>query len=133
MKAITAVRTHPLNVGTVVTVADNSGAKMARITGVKRGKGTKGRQMAAGIADHVKISIKKGLPEMKGQVLDAVVIRQKKEWRRLTGERISFEDNAVVILKDEKGDPKGTQIKGPMAREVSERWPGVAKIAGIVV
>ena len=132
MKAITAVRTHPLNVGTVVTVADNSGAKMARITGVKRGKGTKGRQMAAGIADHVKISIKKGLPEMKGQVLDAVVVRQKKEWRRRTGERISFEDNAIVIIKDEKGDPKGTQIKGPIAREVTERWPGIAKIAGVV-
>lgn len=133
MKAISAVRTKALNISTLVTVADNSGAKIARITGVKRGKSTKGRQLAAGIADHVKVSIRKGLPEMKGQVLDAVVIRQKKEWRRLTGERISFEDNAVVILKDEKGDPKGTQIKGPMAREVSERWPGVAKIAGIVV
>lgn len=88
--------------------------------------------MAAGIADHVKISIKKGLPEMKGQVLDAVVVRQKKEWRRRTGERISFEDNAIVIIKDEKGDPKGTQIKGPIAREVTERWPGIAKIAGVI-
>jgi len=132
MKAISAVRTHPLNIGTMVTVADNSGAKIARITGVKRGKSTKGRQMAAGIADHVKISVRKGLPEMKGQVLDAVVVRQKKEWRRRTGERISFEDNAIVIIKDEKGDPKGTQIKGPIAREVSERWPGIAKIAGVV-
>ena len=82
MKAIGAVRTHPLNIGTMVTVADNSGAKIARITGVKRGKSTKGRQMAAGIADHIKISVRKGLPEMKGQVLDAVVVRQKKEWRR---------------------------------------------------
>ena len=132
MKAISAVRTHPLNIGAVVTVADNSGAKMARITGVKRGKSTKGRQLAAGIADHVKISIRKGLPEMKGQVLDAVVVRQRKEWRRLTGERISFEDNAIVIIKDEKGDPKGTQIKGPIAREVTERWPGIAKIAGVI-
>ena len=132
MKAISAVRTHPLNIGAVVTVADNSGAKMARITGVKRGKSTKGRQLAAGIADHVKISIKKGLPEMKGQVLDAVVVRQRKEWRRLTGERISFEDNAIVIIKDDKADPKGTQIKGPIAREVTERWPGIAKIAGVV-
>jgi len=133
MKAISAVRTRALNIGAEVTVADNSGAKIARITGVKRGKSTKGRQLAAGIADHVKVSIRKGLPEMKGQVLDAVVVRQKKEWRRLTGERVSFEDNAVVILKDEKGDPKGTQVKGPMAREVSERWPGIAKIAGVVV
>ena len=133
MKPISAVRTMALNIGAVVTVADNSGAKIARITGVKRGKGTKGRQQCAGIADHVKVSIRKGLPEMKGQVLDAVVVRQKKEWRRLTGERVSFEDNAVVIIKDEKGDPKGTQIKGPIAREVNERWPGVAKIAGVIV
>lgn len=133
MKPISAARTKALNIGAQVIVADNSGAKIARITGVKRGKGTKGRQIAAGISDHVKVSIRKGLPEMKGQLLDAVVIRQKKEWRRLTGERISFEDNAVVIIKDEKGDPKGTQIKGPMAREVSERWPGIAKIAGVVV
>ena len=132
MKAISAVRTKALNISTLVTVADNSGAKIARITGVKRGKSTKGRQLAAGIADHVKISIRKGLPEMKGQVLDAVVVRQRKEWRRLTGERISFEDNAIVIIKDEKGDPKGTQIKGPIAREVTERWPGIAKIAGVV-
>ena len=58
--------------------------------------------------------------------------RQKKSYRRLSGERIAFEDNAVAILKDDKGNPKGTQIKGPIAREVLERWPQVAKIASIV-
>jgi large subunit ribosomal protein L14 len=70
---------------------------------------------------------------MKKQVFDAVIVRQKKEWRRLTGERISFADNAVAILKDEKGDPKGTQIKGPVAKEVQERWASVAKIASVIV
>jgi large subunit ribosomal protein L14 len=60
------------------------------------------------------------------------VIRQKRPYRRLTGERIAFEDNAVAILKDDKGNPKGTQIKGPIAREVLERWGSVAKIASIV-
>ena len=69
---------------------------------------------------------------MRGKVFDAVVVRQKKSWRRLTGERIAFEDNAVAILKDEKGNPKGTQIKGPIAREVMERWPTVAKLASVV-
>jgi len=69
---------------------------------------------------------------MKGKVFDAVVIRQKLSWRRKTGERIAFEDNAVAILKDDKGNPKGTQIKGPIAREVLERWPSVAKIASSV-
>jgi len=84
------------------------------------------------IADWVKVSVRKGNPKMKGQVFDAVVVRQKKLWRRKTGERVGFTDNAVVLLKDEKGNPKGTQIKGPIAREVQERWKEVAKIAPIV-
>ena len=58
--------------------------------------------------------------------------RQKRAYRRLNGERIAFEDNAVAILKDEKGNPKGTQIKGAVAREVLERWPQVAKIASSI-
>ncbi|MEK6882534.1 MAG: uL14 family ribosomal protein, partial [Nanoarchaeota archaeon] len=121
-----------LNVGAQVIASDNSGAKIVRIVGVKRGKGRKGRQMSAKIADWVKVSIRKGIPDMKGKVFDAVVIRQKKSYRRLTGERIAFEDNAVAILKDDKGNPKGTQIKGPVAREVMERWPSVAKLASVV-
>jgi len=133
MKAITAKRKHAMNLGAMLNVADNSGAKIVRLVSVKHGKGRKGKQMCAGIGDHVKVSIRKGIPEMRKQVFDAVIVRQRKEWRRLTGERISFSDNAVAILKDEKGDPKGTQIKGPIAREVAERWPSVAKIASIVV
>jgi len=70
---------------------------------------------------------------MKGVVFDAVVIRQKKPYRRNTGERVCFEDNAVALLKDEKGNPKGTQIKGPVAREVQERWKEVAKLAQFVL
>ena len=80
----------------------------------------------------VKVSIRKGNPEMKGHVFDAIVIRQRKPYRRKDGERVSFEDNAVAILKDEKGNPKGTQIKGPVAREVMERWSSVARIASTV-
>ena len=132
MKAISSVRPRGLNLGAIVVVADNCGGKLAKIVGVKRGKSVKGRQQSAGIADQVKVSIRSGIPEMAGQVFDAIVIRQRKEWRRRTGERICFEDNAVAILKDEKGNPKGTQIKGPIAREVNERWPLVSKIASIV-
>ena len=50
-----------------------------------------------------------------------------------TGERIMFEDNAVALLKDDKGNPKGTQIKGPVAKEVAERWKAVGKIAQFVL
>ncbi|MBI5803197.1 uL14 family ribosomal protein [Candidatus Pacearchaeota archaeon] len=129
MKAITAKATNALNLGAELVVADNSGGKIARLVGVKRGKGKKGRQVSAKIADWVKVSIRKGDPEMKGKVFDAVIIRVKKPYRRLNGERVSFEDNALAILKDDKGNPKGTQIKGVAAREVMERWAQVGKIA----
>ena len=133
MKPISAKATAGLNLGAKMIASDNSGAKIVRLVSVKRWKGKKRRQGRAKIADWVKVSIRKGVPDMKGKVFDAVVIRQKKSYRRLNGERIAFEDNAVAILKDDKGNPKATQIKGPIAREVLERWPSVAKIASIVV
>ena len=133
MKAVGARTTRALNLGAYVKVADNSGALIAKIVSVKHGKVGKGRQQYAKIADHVKVSIKKGVPDMKGNVFDAIVVRQKRPYRRLTGERIAFVDNAVVILKDDKGNPKGTQVKGPVAREINERWPQVAKIAKFVL
>lgn len=132
-KSISAKATRALNIGSMVIAADNSGARIVRITGVKGGKSTKRRQQYAKIADHVKVSVRAGKPDMKGQVFDAVVIRLKRPYRRLTGERVAFEDNAVALLKDDKGNPKGTQIKGPVAREVQERWQQVAKIAQFVL
>ncbi len=133
MKAIPARATRGLHIGSLVVAADNSGARIVRITGVKRGKVAKGTQQYAKIADYVKVSVRAGKPDMKGQVFDAVVIRQKRAYRRNTGERVMFEDNAVALMKDNKGNPKGTQIKGPVAREVAERWKGVAKIAQFVL
>lgn len=132
MKAVSARTTKGLNLGATLVAADNSGAKICRLVSVKRAKGTKGKQVAGKVADFVKVSIRKGVPDMRGKVFDAIIVRQKKSYRRLTGERIAFEDNAVAILKDDKGNPKGTQIKGPVAREVLERWPSVAKIAAFV-
>tara|TARA_Y100000310_G_C20555884_1_gene750497 strand:+ start:586 stop:984 length:399 start_codon:yes stop_codon:yes gene_type:complete len=131
MKSISAKATRGLNLGATLVSSDNSGAKIVRLVSVKRGKSKKGRQGYAKIADLVKVSVKKGIPDMKGKVFEAVIIRQKRPYRRLSGERIAFEDNAVAILKDAK-TPKGTQIKGPIAREVMERWKEVAKIAQIV-
>ena len=133
MKAISASMSWGLNLGSNVTAADNSGARIVRIVAKKGGKARKGRMISAKIADWVKVSVREGNPEMKGEVFDAVVIRIKKPYRRLTGERISFTDNAVALLKDDKGNPKGTQIKGPVAKEVQERWKEVAKLASIIV
>ena len=132
MKAVSAKVTRGLNLGSWVNAADNSGARIVKVISVIGGKGTKGRQFSARVGDKVKVSVKRGIPDMRKKVFEAIVVRQKKEYRRLTGERISFEDNAVVILKDDK-TPKGTQIKGPVAREVSERWPSVARMASIII
>ena len=133
MKSISAKVTRALNIGSKVIITDNSGGRIGRIVSVKGGKSRRGRQVSAKIADKVKVSVRKGKPDMKGQVFDAVIVRVKKPYRRLTGERIAFTDNAVVLLKDEKGNPKGTQIKGVIAREVQERWKEVARIAQIIV
>jgi len=132
MKAVSARITGGLNLGSKVIAADNSGALLVKIVGVKRGKVKRGRQQYARVGDWVKVSVRKGLPELKGKVFDGVVIRQKKPYRRATGELVAFTDNAVILLKDER-NPKGTQIKGPVAREVAERWPNVAKIAKFVL
>jgi len=133
MKAITARATRGLQIGSNVIASDNSGARIVRITGVIHGKTKRGRHQYAKISDHVKVSVRIGKPEMKGQLFDAVVIRQRKPYKRNTGERVCFEDNAVALLKDDKGNPKGTQVKGPVAREVQERWGQVAKIAQFVL
>lgn len=132
MKAVSARTTRSLNLGAKLIAADNSGAKIVKLVSVKRSKAKKGKQVCAKLGDWVKVSVRKGVPDMKGKVFDAVLIRQKKSYRRLTGERVAFEDNAVAILKDDKGNPKGTQIKGAVAREIMERWPSVAKIASVV-
>ena len=133
MKAITARVTRGLNIGSHCVAADNSGARIVRITGVVHGKSRKGRQQTAKVGDWVKVSVRAGKPDMKGMLFDAVVIRQRMAYRRLTGERVLFEDNAVALLKDEKGNPKGTMIKGPVAREIHERWKEVAKLAQYVL
>ena len=79
-----------MNLGALVIAADNSGAKIVKLVGVKKSKAKKGKQTNAKVADWVKVSVRKGVPEMKGKVFDAVVIRQRKSYRRLNGERIAF-------------------------------------------
>lgn len=133
MKAVAARMTKGLNLGSLVNATDNSGAALVRITGVKEGKSRRGRQISCTVGDWVKVSVRKGLPDMKGKVFDAVVVRQRMPFLRRTGERICFTDNAVVLLKDEKGNPKGTQVKGPVPREIMERWKSVGKLAQSVV
>jgi large subunit ribosomal protein L14 len=133
MKGVAAKLTKGLNFGSNVLASDNSGARIVKIVGLKGSKTKKGRQQYIKIGDLVKISVRKGNPEIVGQIFDAVVIRQKKPFRRNTGERVAFMDNSVALLKDPKGNPKGTQIKGPIAKEVAEKWPFLAKISKFIV
>ena len=77
MKAISAKVTPGVNLGAILVAAGNSGAKIVRLVSVKRGKGKKGKQGNAKVADMVKVSIKKGIPDMRGKVFDAVIVRQR--------------------------------------------------------
>ncbi|MBR9682324.1 MAG: 50S ribosomal protein L14 [Candidatus Aenigmarchaeota archaeon] len=132
MKSITANVTRGLVIGSRIKCADNSGATDLSIIAVKGFHGVKRRLPGAGIASWVICAVKKGNPKMKHQVVQAVIVRQRKEYRRKTGMRIKFEDNAAVLI-NEKGDPRGTRIKGPIAKEVVERFSTVGKIASTVV
>lgn len=132
MKAIKARVTRALPHGTLIGTCDNSGAKLLRIISIKGMKTVKGRMPAASVADLIQASVVKGTTAMRKQVVFAVIVRQKKEYRRPDGLRVFFEDNAAVVLKDDKGNPKGTIFKGPIAKEAAERWPGIAKVASIV-
>jgi len=133
MKAAKARITRGLPAGAYVPTCDNSGAKVIRIFGVKRAKTVKGRMPAAGVGDLVLASVRKGNPDMAKQVVLAVIVRQRKAYRRPDGMRIKFEDNAAVVMKDDKGNPKGTILKGPIAKEAADRWPGISKLAKIIV
>lgn len=133
MKALKASVTRGIQKGSYLIACDNSGAKILYVVSFKGAKGVKGRTSAGGVGDFITASVRKGNPEMRKKVVNAIIVRQKKEYRRRDGSRIKFEDNAAVVLKDEKGNPKGTLIKGPIAREVVGRWPAVSKIAKMVV
>ena len=133
MKAISSRVTGGLQVGSRIETCDNSGARVLKIIGVKTKKSKKGRRLTAGIGDLIIASVIKGKTEMKGQVVEAVIVRQKKEYRRPNGMRVKFEDNAAVVLKDKFGNPKGTIFKGPIAKEVAERWPAISKVANIIL
>jgi large subunit ribosomal protein L14 len=132
MRAISATITRGLTKKSRCFCADNSGAKEVEIISVFCHKGSKRMTPKAGIADMVNVVVKKGKPEIRKKVERAVVIRVKKEFRRPDGSRVKFDDNAVVLV-DEKGLPKASEIKGVVAKEVGERWPKIAGIAAAII
>ncbi len=133
MKALNAKVVKGLNHRARIETCDNSGAKILYLISVKGSKTVKRRMPSAGVGDLILASVKSGTQDMRKKVVSAVIVRQKKEYRRPNGIRIQFEDNAAVVLKDDKGNPKGTMLKGPIAKEAAVRWPMVAKLARNIV
>lgn len=132
MKGIGANIVRTLTLGTRLNCTDNSGARIIGIIGALRMKGTRRRNPKVGVGDVVVASVKKGKPEMAKKVIKALVVRQKKQYRRPNGMRIMFEDNAAVLVTEDFL-PVGSEIKGVVAREIAERFPKVAAIAAGVV
>ncbi|WP_106767159.1 50S ribosomal protein L14 [Paenibacillus faecalis] len=104
---------------TRLTVADNSGAKELMCIRVLGGTGRR----AAHIGDLIVCSVKQATPGgvvKKGDIVKAVVVRTKRSVRRKDGSYIAFDENAAVVVRDDKS-PRGTRIFGPVARELRER------------
>ncbi len=118
--------------GSKVLITDNSGAKIAQIINVDHSKTRLRRLPKASVGDVCTVTIKKGRPELRGNILKCVIVRQKMIFRRKDGTRLCFEDNAGVLVSKE-GDPRGTEIRGPIAREAAEQFPRLASISSLII
>ncbi|MBW0596218.1 50S ribosomal protein L14 [Mycoplasma anatis] len=108
-------------------VADNSGAKEIGVIRILGGS----KKKVAKIGDIVVCSVKKAIPNggvKVGQVVKAVVVRSRYGIKRQNGSYIRFDDNAVVLLKEDLS-PRGTRVFGPVAREIRERFPKIVSLA----
>mmetsp|Transcript_34882 Transcript_34882/g.96263 ORF Transcript_34882/g.96263 Transcript_34882/m.96263 type:complete len:140 (+) Transcript_34882:16-435(+) len=121
-----------LPVAAVLNCADNTGAKALKIISVYGIKGRMNKLPSASVGDLVMASCKKGKPELRKKVHPAVVVRQRKTFRRKEGTFIYFEDNAGVIVNN-KGEMKGSAVTGPTAKECAELWPRVASNSSSII
>ncbi|CAL8466930.1 g6466 [Coccomyxa elongata] len=121
-----------LPVGAILNCADNTGAKNLYIMAVVGWGARLNRLPAAACGDMVMATVKKGKPDLRKKVMPAVVVRQRKPWRRKDGVFIYFEDNAGVIVNP-KGEMKGSAITGPVAKECADLWPRIASAANSIV
>ena len=132
MKALAGRQTRGLPQGARLVCVDNSGARTVEIIAVLNYKGVHRRLPSAGVGDVCIAAVKKGTPEMRHQMVRAVVVRCRRPFRRADGTMVQFEDNAAVLI-NEQGDTRGSQVKGPVAREAAERWPRIAAAAATIV
>ncbi|CAG0914033.1 unnamed protein product, partial [Notodromas monacha] len=120
-----------LPVGAVMNCADNTGAKNLFVIAVYGVGGRLNRLPSAAVGNIIVTTVKKGKPELRKKVMQAVVIRQRKPFRRKDGSFIYFEDNAGVIVNN-KGEMKGSAITGPVAKECADLWPRIASNASSI-
>jgi large subunit ribosomal protein L14 len=133
MKPLTSKVTKSIQLGTVLECADNTGAKKLRLIAVRDYKGRLRRLPKAGIGDVIVCSVIKGKEKLRHEVVHAVVVRQKKEYRREDGTRIRFMDNAAVLVNPKTYEPQGSEIRSVIAKEVVQRFSPIGKIASIVL
>ncbi|MFX0056759.1 MAG: 50S ribosomal protein L14 [Candidatus Hodarchaeota archaeon] len=131
-KMVQARTSYGLQNGTRIFITDNSGGKIAQIINVDHAKTRLRRLPKATVGSVCSVTIKKGRPDMRGNIMKAVIVRQKMAYKRIDGTRLCFEDNAGVIITKE-GDPKGTEIRGPIAREAAELFPRLASISSLII
>ena len=123
---------YGLNVGALINCCDNSGAKNLFIIAVHGTGASLNKLPAASVGDMVLCTVKKGKPELKKKVHQAVVTRQRRLWKRAEGIFVQFEDNAGVIVNN-KGEMKGSAITGPVAKECAELYPKISAAAQSIV
>lgn len=121
-----------LQIGSRLMCVDNTGAKELEIISVKNKRSVRKRRAGAGIGDMVNVVVTKGEFKLKKQVHLAVIIRQKRSYARESGMRVKFEDNAAILV-NEDGTPRGSKIKGPVAKECVNRFSAIGKIATMVI
>lgn len=112
--------------------ADNTGARELRLVQVMGYKGRLRRYPSAAVGDKITVSVRHGTPDMRKKIFQAVIVRQRKPFRRVDGVWVQFEDNAAVVITPE-GEMKGSEIRGPVAKEAAERWPRIASAASIII
>ena len=118
--------------GSTLRCADNTGARVLRLIQVIGYKGRLRRCPSATVGDRVTVSVRKGSPDMRKKMFQAVIVRQRKPFRRIDGVWVQFQDNAAIIITPD-GEMKGSEIRGPVAREAAERWPRIASASSIMV
>ena len=132
MKGIATRISKGLMPGSILTCADNSGAKTIMVINKIGKAGAHKRLASVGIGDIVTASVKSGTPQYIKKKVRAVIIRQRATIRRVSGMRVRFEDNAAILITD-TNLPVATEVKGAMAREVVERFIKLAGIASRVI